>query len=94
MTNQPQYPSDPQSTRVQLPGVAGFFFGASPFLLLIGGFLARVNAHLSFDWAVTMTLIGSVAFGVGAAMLSIAVILAGVRSIAQQQVDILLRERR
>ncbi|CAN5413002.1 hypothetical protein BH10ACT7_BH10ACT7_08550 [soil metagenome] len=94
MTNT-HVPSESQAeTRIYLPGVAGFFFGASPFLLLIGGFLARVQAHLTIDWAVTMTLIGTVGFFVGVGMLSIAVILVGVRSIAQQQVDILLRANR
>lgn len=94
MTNDAQSTSEPLSTRIYLPGIAGFFFGASPFLLLIGGFLSRVNAHLSFDWAVTMTLVGTLGFWAGVLMLSIALILAGVRSIAQQQLDITLRANR
>ncbi|MBF4635760.1 hypothetical protein ITJ38_15205 [Agreia pratensis] len=95
MTNSPvppvaQPPQQPMP-QVSLPRVATVFYGVSPFLLLIGGFFSQVNARYTFDWAIMMTMIGTIVFWLGAVAFIIAIILSGVRSIAQQQVNILLQ---
>jgi len=96
MTNPTVSPSAPTpgtgalAQRIPMPGVAVFFFFASPVLLLFGGFLARVNAGVTFDWAVFQTMLGTVMFWVGVAALMSAIVIAAVRTIAQQHLDAVL----
>ena len=86
MTNsQPQ-----QSPRVLLPGVALLLFVAGPLLIGIGGYLGLKHAALTADWALSLARLGSVLFWVGVAALLSALILEGVRSVAQQQLQLQL----
>jgi hypothetical protein len=94
MTNPPvPENSEPATTRLRLPGVASVFFTVSPFMLLFGGFLGQVNASRTQDWAVFQTQLGSAIFLLAIAFLMTATVLVGVRAIAQQQVDILLKHK-
>jgi hypothetical protein len=65
----------------------------SPFMLLIGGFLVQVTAGRTQDWAIFQSALGTAIFWVAVAFLMTATILVGVRSIAQQQLDILLQSK-
>lgn len=95
MTNPPiPDTSEPTATRLRLPGVASVFFTVSPFLLLFGGFLGQVNASVTASYGVFQTQLGSAIFLVGLAFLMTAIVLVGVRAIAQQQLDILLQHKR
>jgi len=92
MTNPPvQRNSEP--ARIKTPGVASVFFVISPFMLLLGGFLAQVNASVTASYGVFQTQLGSAIFLVGIAFLVTAIVLVGVRSVAQQQLDILLERK-
>ena len=88
MTNsQPHQPS-----RVLLPGVALLLFVAGPVLIGIGGYLGLKHAALTADWALSLARLGSVLFWVGIAALLSALILEGVRSVAQQQLNLMRNE--
>ena len=87
--NQPTSPS-----RIHLPTFAAWLMGSSPFLLLFGGFLAQVNADRDVDWAIFQTMLGTAIFWIGVTALMSGLVLVGVRSIAQQQLDLLRAERR
>ena len=63
-------------------------------MLLFGGFLSQVNAGGAQDWAIFQTILGGWIFWIGAAFLMTATILVGVRAIAQQQLDILIKLER
>lgn len=89
MTN--AQPSTPR--RVLLPGAAILLFIAAPILLPLGALLVSANESGTEHLEVTLTLMGTVAFWIGVAALIGAVILEGVRSIAQQQLEILRAER-
>jgi hypothetical protein len=92
MTNSPEG-SAPLSPSVKLPGVAILLFIAGPVLVVVGLFLASGNAFLRDDRGADLTQLGTVLFWIGVAGIIIAVVLEGVRSIAEQQVHILLRSR-
>ena len=62
-------------------------------MLLLGGFLAQVNASVTASYGVFQTQLGSAIFLVGIAFLVTAIVLVGVRSVAQQQLDILLERK-
>ena len=88
MTNsQPHQPS-----RVLLPGVALLLFVAGPVLIGVGGYLGWKHADLTADWAISLARLGSVLFWVGIAALLSALILEGVRSVAQQQLQLMRNE--
>ncbi len=76
-----------------LPGVAMLLFVVGPVLIGVGGYLGWNHAALTADWAVSLALLGSVLFWVGIAALMSALILEGVRSVAQQQLQLLRKER-
>ena len=84
-------PSD--APRVYLPGVAVLLFLAAPILVLLGAFLTVANPHYDGDWVDALPLIGTIMIWAGVAALMCALILEGVRSVAQQQVQLLLKER-
>jgi len=74
--------SQPQdSPRVLLPGVAVLLFIAGPIMIVLGALLDSVSPA------------ATVVFWTGIAALMSALILEGVRSIAQQQLDKLRAER-
>jgi hypothetical protein len=83
----------PETRRVHLPALAVTLLVGGPFLILFGLPAGTVNAELDYQWAITLTLVGRIILCAGVAALVIGITLVGVRSIAQQQVDILLRER-
>ena len=82
-----------ESPRVLLPGVAVLLFVVGPLAMAIGGYLAFENASITADCAASLTLLGFVIFGVGVVALMSALILEGVRSVAQQQLHLLRKER-
>lgn len=91
MTNAPQQAPAP-AQRILLPGMAVWFFFLSPFLILFGGFLAwNASRFLGFDWANFQFVLGQIGVATGVLFLLVAVILTGVRRIAQQHLDAVLR---
>ena len=93
MTNSP-VPSVSTSTRVNLPSLASGLFITAVVLLPIGGFLATVHGDSTLDFAILQTRLGVVGFWIGVGLVLTGLVLVGVRSIAQQQVDILLKLKR
>ena len=94
MTNsQPLKSPATESPRVYLPGVAVLLFVAAPILLLFGLFLLQARPRFNPEWTAALPLIGMIMIGVGFAALMSALILEGVRSIAQQQLHIQRVER-
>jgi len=88
MTNPPLVSNS--KPRILLPGFVSGFFVASLIFLLIGGFLGQVHGDGTLDFEIFQTRLGTVIFWVGVASAMTGFILVGVRSIAQQQLDILL----
>jgi len=82
-----------ESPRIYLPGVAILLFLATPILLLLGAFLTVAKPNDVGDWVDALPLIGTIMIWAGVAALMCALILEGVRSVAQQQLSILLKER-
>ena len=76
--------------RILLPGFVSGFFVAALVFLLFGGFLGQVHGDGTRDYEIFQTRLGTVLFWVGVASAMTGFILIGVRSIAQQQLDILL----
>ena len=72
-----------ESPRVYLPGVAILLFIAAPILLITGVWITATRPDYDGAWLIWT----------GVAALMCALILEGVRSVAQQQVDILRAER-
>ena len=93
MTN-PTVPTTSPTPRILMPAIAIVLFFVSPFLLLFGGFLGQVNAGRPADWAIFQTMLGTVMFWIGVVSLMSAIIIAAVRSIAQQHLDVMLRAER
>lgn len=95
MTNSPaSHPSAPRPDRIALPALGSTLFIISFFFIPIGAALGTVNAHYDFDWASFQTRLGTVIFWFGAASLFAALLLVGIRSIAQQHLDLVLRAQR
>lgn len=89
MTNaQPDSTPASDSRQVYLPAAGVLLFIAAPILLVIGGFFVGVNIGSETDAAVSMTMIGTVMFWTGVAALVGALVIDGVRSIAQQQLNL------
>ena len=82
-----------ESPRVYLPGVAVLLFLAAPILVLLGAFLTAARPNYDGDWVEALPLVGTVMIWAGAAALMCALILEGVRSIAEQQLHALLKKR-
>ena len=82
------------SARLRLPGFVVALYVLSPILLLLGAvnFLATEPRDY-LERAATQATVGIVMFLVGLALLLAALVLTGVRSIAQQQLDLLRTER-
>ena len=78
---------------MRLHWIAGVFFVLAPLSMLFGGLTVLGTAQHAFNLANTPTLVGTVMFLAGLAALSVAFVLVGVRSAAQQQLDILLQAR-
>ncbi|SJM52172.1 hypothetical protein FM112_02430 [Gulosibacter sp. 10] len=70
-------------------------FVVSPFLLLIGGItvLSTVSRDY-FERAMTQCMVGSGMLMLGVAALMTAIVLAGMRTMAQQQLNIMLAAER
>ena len=93
MTNAlPQNSATTDAPRILLPGIAILLFIAGPVLIVLGLFLAQPEAQLLSTNA-DLPFVGTVMFWIGVAALVIAVILEGVRAIAQQHLMALLRDR-
>ena len=86
-------PSTAPQARVRLHWIAGVFFVLAPLSMLFGGLTVLGTSQHTFNLAYTPTLVGTVMFLAGLAALSVAFVLVGVRSAAQQQLDILLQAR-
>ncbi|WP_371030020.1 hypothetical protein [Pseudoclavibacter sp. JSM 162008] len=84
----------PDHPRVRLHWLAVAFSTVAPLLMLFGGLTVAGTTRATFDLAETPTMVGTVMFLVGLAMLMVAFVLVGVRSAAQQQLDLLLDARR
>lgn len=105
MTTTPATPDDSVTARpeaasgrsrwVRLPGIATALLVLSPFFLVLGAvnFLAT-GPRGYFDNAPTQAMVGVVIFGAGVGLLLAGLVLVGVRTIAQRQVDLLLEARR
>ncbi|PPF45493.1 hypothetical protein C5B85_07960 [Pseudoclavibacter sp. AY1F1] len=94
MTNQLHQVTAPGHPRIRLHWLAVAFFILSPLLIVFGGLTAMGTTLLTFDLAKTPTMLGTVMFLVGLATLMVAFVLVGVRSAAQQQLDVLLARHR
>lgn len=95
MTNSPASPSaEPRPDRIALPALAPTLFVVAALFLPIGAFLGTVNAQRDFDWAIFQTQLGTAIFWFGAGSLLVGLVLVGVRAIAQQHLDVVLRAQR
>lgn len=91
MTNTASPSPEPHPNRIGLPALAPTLFAVAAFFLPIGAFLGTVNAERDFDWAIFQTRLGTVIFWFGAGSLLVGLLLVGVRAIAQQHLDFVLR---
>ena len=88
MTNTPVgSPLPPTSRPLRLPAVAIGLFILSPLLMIFGGLTVLGTAQATYDLAKMPTMVGTVMFWVGVAALMTALVLAGARAIAQQQME-------
>ena len=86
--------SDPKPVRIPLPGLAVALFCIAPVLMLVGGLTLLGTASRGFfERAPEQASLGAVMLGLGVAFALMAVLLVGVRSIAQQHLDAVLRAR-
>lgn len=83
-----------QPPMVPLPTIAFAGYVLSPLLLVVGGFLAWVNADKNYHWIITQTLIGKALFLIGALWFTTSVILTGVRRIVDSYARILQQGQR
>lgn len=84
--------------RLRMPGAVFWMFLTAPILIGFGAFVTVamqpfVNSVSMKGDALVMTIVGLILLCLGVAFLMAALVLVGVRSIAQQQTD-LLREAR
>ncbi|QJW37939.1 hypothetical protein [Cellulosimicrobium protaetiae] len=84
--------SSPQ--RLPLPGVATALFVLAPLLAVPGALTFLGSSSSTYDATRLSAVVGIALFWVGVAALMSALVLAGVRSIAQRQLDVLLQARR
>lgn len=91
MTNTASPSPEPHPNRISLPALAPTLFVVAALFLPIGAFLGTVNAERDFDWAIFQTQLGTAIFWFGAGSLLVALVLVGIRSIAQQHLDFVLR---
>jgi len=84
----PKYAPPPRVSRIRLPGIATALLALSPFLLFLG-FLIFVGSSTRgyFERAPFQATLGIVVFLTGVLFLTSALVLAGVRSIAQRHLD-------
>ncbi len=95
MTNPQVQNQSSASPRIGLPGIAAILFTLSPIMLLLGWMvLMGTSSRGFFSGAPFQATLGTMIILVGAIALLSALVLVGVRVIAQQQLDLLLRERR
>ena len=87
-------PTAAPHARVRLHWLAVAFFVLAPLSMLFGGLTVLGMSQHTFNLANTPTLVGTVMFLAGLAALMVAFVLVGVRSAAQQQLDILLSAQR
>ena len=92
MTNSPVQDVPASATpEIRLPNIAWFLYFVSPFLLLFGSLITMGVSNRPLDNNHFQSTLGTVTFLVGVLFLLTAITLSGVRAIAQQQVDLLLR---
>lgn len=94
MTDHLEPAAVPGHPRVRLHWLTVAFFIVSPLLLVFGGLTVAGTTLATYDLAKTPTMVGTVMFLVGLATLMVACVLVGVRSAAQQQLDVLLARHR
>lgn len=95
MTNPPiQTPSTAQAPRIPMPGIGTGLLLTAPLLLLIGGLIYMGTAYSGFNPELFQTKLGTGVFLCGALFVVVGIILAGVRSIAQQVVNVLFQAGR
>ena len=84
----PNYAPPQRVSRIRLPGIATALLALSPFLLFLG-FLIFVGSSTRgyFERAPFQATLGIVVFLTGVLFLTSALVLAGVRSIAQRHLD-------
>lgn len=93
MTNTSPKPATDDSSQVRLPGIAIGLFVISPVLMIAGWVIVMGTSYADyFERAATQATLGTVIFSTGVLFLVAALILEGVRAIAQRQLE-LLRER-
>jgi len=90
MTNSPRPASPPDAPLIRVPGSVAGYFIAGPFFVALGSVFAGVEVN---DPLVPH-LIGAILLAFGFAFVAAALVLVGVRQIAQQQVDLLARADR
>lgn len=93
----PSSPSaaSPPSSQIRLPRIATGLFIVSPILLFIGFMTAfSTQSRDYFERAVNQTTVGTVMLVVGIACLLTALVLVGIRAIAQQHLDAVLQAER
>lgn len=93
MTNTPlPTPASSPSSQIRLPRIATGLFVVSPLLLFVGVMTAFSTAPREhFERAVNQTTLGTVMIVVALMGLLTACVLAGMRAIAQQQLDLVLQ---
>lgn len=95
MTNAPHHPApDQQTPHVGLPGIATALFIVSPLTVLLGGLIVLGASYADyFERSPNQAALGTVVLLIGVILLATAIVLAGVRSIAQRQLNILFHTR-
>lgn len=88
-------PAPTDSPQVRLPGIAIGMFIVAPVLMLLGWLIVMGSGYADyFERAATQATLGTVVFFTGVVLLVAALVLEGVRGIAQRQLDLLRADRR
>lgn len=90
MTNTSSKSATNDSPQVRLPGIAIGLFILSPVLMLLGWLIVMGSSYADyFERAATQATLGTVIFFTGVLLLVAALVLEGVRGIAQRQLELL-----
>lgn len=90
MTNPPLQPaSEVQAPYIRMPGIGTGLLVSSTVFLLFGALIYMGTSYSGFNLELFQTKLGIGVFLTGVMFVAIGLILAGVRSIAQQVVDTL-----
>ena len=90
----PKYAPPQRVSRIRLPGIATAMLALSPFLLFLG-FLIFMGSSTRgyFERAPFQATLGIVVFLTGVLFLTSALVLAGVRTIAQRHIEVLAQTK-